>query len=521
MAGTTITMLNIRTILQTKLRGLSDRKTAHRAGISRNTLKTYLERLQAVNTDFGELLKLSDAELSEIAFCPADTQIPPDGRKAALLVHLDLVLPQLGKNGVTRYLLWQEYLLKHPAGYGYTQFCEHFSLLLMRSHLTMHFEHKAGEQMMVDFAGDRLRYIDKETGEVVYCETLVCVLPHSGFTFVMALASQKQEDFCYGIVQALAFLGGVPRSLLFDNFKSAVIRSDRYEPKINELLEQLAVHYGTTIMATRPGKPKDKATVENAVLNAYRRIYAPLRHREFFSLSELNKAVWEQLEVHNAKHFQNKPYSRQDVFLEREQALLGPLPSVAFEVIRVVSAKVQMNYHVLLGQDKHFYSVPFAYVGKTAVVHYSSTTVEVYIDHRRVAFHQRNRKPHQYSTVESHMPEAHRRYNDSQGWDKEYFLQKARAIGPCTESAVQRCLDSRTFIQQSYNTCKGILRLATQHGPERLEAACKMAQPAPTITYRFLDNILRNRTDLINHQHAEQPTLFSDHENLRGAAHYQ
>jgi len=521
MAGKTITMLNIRTILQMKLRGLSDRKTAQAAQVSRNTLSSYLGRLQAVNADFGELLKLDDTQLGEIAFRPVEAPAPPDDRRAKLLARLEQVLPELGKRGVTRQLLWQEYLLENPGGYSYTQFCEHVSTLTRRQNLVMHFQHKAGEQMMVDFAGDKMGYVDQQTGEVVYCETLVCVLPHSNYTFVMALPSQKQEDFCRGIGKALSFMGGVPQSILCDNLKSAIIKSNRYEPQINQLLEQLSLHYSTTIMATRPAKPRDKASVENAVLIAYRRIYAPLRHREFHSLAELNQAIGEQLDLHNSMHFKGKTYSRNDVFQQREQALLSPLPRTAFEVTKVVGAKVQMNYHVFLGEDKHFYSVPFEYVGKTSVVHYTSASVEVYIDHKRVAFHDRDRKPHQYSTLEAHMPEEHRRYNDSKGWDKEYFLDKARIVGPHTESAMRRILDSRVFIQQAFNSCRGILRLAVQYGKERLEAACMLAQPAPSITYRFLDNILKHRTDLLNSPPPQQPTLFPDHENLRGPRHYQ
>ena len=513
-------MQKIRMILQMKLRGLSDRKIAKATGISRNTVSGYLQRIGGVEIDYEQFLQLSDTELAELTFSPTESQTPADLRKVTLWERLENISAELGKTGVTRLILWQEYMRDHADGYSYTQFCEHLNLYLKKKNVVMHFEHKAGEVMMIDFAGDKLSYVDRESGELTRCEVLVCVLPHSGFTYVVALPSQQQEDFCGGIADALRFFGGVPRSILCDNLKSGIIRSDRYEPKINALLEQLSLHYGTTVMATRPGKPRDKASVEGAVLNAYRRIYAPLRHREFDSLPSLNAGIAEQLEVLNTTAFKGKNYSRMDVFMQREKETLAALPSTAFEIKKTTLVKVLMNYHVCLGEDKHFYSVPFEYTGKQAVVHYTASSVEVYVDHKRIASHKRIRKAHQYTTWKEHMPEEHSRYQDTRGWDADYFLEKAHIIGPFTHAAVTQILQSRIFVQQAFNSCKGILRLAKQYGNERLEQACKIAQSAPSITYRFLDNILKNRTDL-QPPKKQQPDLFTDHENLRGPGYYQ
>lgn len=518
MAGKTITMLKIRMILQNKLRGQSDRVTARLAGVSRNTLKGYMDRLRAANADFGELLLLDDGELSEIVYAPCATPAVSDPRLAELLSYIGQVLPELGKKGVTRQQLWLEYQVLHPAGHSYSQFCEHVRTILNRRKVTMRLEHVAGETMMVDFAGDRLAYVDRITGELHLCQVLVCVLPHSGYTFATALPSQKQEDFCEGIAQALHFFGGVPSSILCDNLRSAVIKSNRYEPQINDLLSQLSVHYDTTIMATRPAKPRDKAAVEGAVLNTYRKIYAPLRKNEFHSLEALNQGIIRQLEVLNTALFQGRDYSRQSAFELSEKASLSALPTTHFTVTQTVSAKVQMNYHVLLGEDKHFYSVPYTHVGKQATIHYTSKLVEVYIGRERVAVHPRSARAHGYSTREVHMPEAHLAHQQGMAWDKEHFMAKAGVVGPHTEAAVKRVLEARMFVQQSYNTCRGILRLAGLYGNERLENACKMVAAAPHVSYRFLANILKNKTDL---RTPPTPAPVGDHENLRGAAHYQ
>jgi transposase len=520
MAGKTITMLEVRKILQNKLRGKSDRAAAKAAGVSRKALKAYLGRLKAANVDFGELLKLCDAELWELAKSGAGSSGAQmfDPRVAELLSYLETALKDLGKKGVTRHQLWTEYRLEHPSGHGYSQFCEHASSVLMRKKVTMRLEHIAGEVMMVDFAGDRLSYVDRMTGEVHVCEVLVCILPHSGYTFAIALASQKQGDFCHGIAQTLCFFGGVPQSILCDNLKSAVIKSNRYEPVINELLSQLSVHYDTTVMATRPSKPRDKASVENAVLNTYRKIYAPLRKCEFHSIEEVNQGILRQLEVLNGALFQGRDYSRHDAFQASEKATLRPLPTSGFVVTKTVRAKVQLNYHVLLGEDRHFYSVPYKHVGKEATIHYTPTSVEVHVGRERVAVHTRSTKAHGYSTREAHMPASHLAHLKGMVWDKDHFIAKAKAIGPHTEAAVKRVLEGRVFVQQAFNTCRGILRLAAQYGNVRLENACRLAAPAPHVSYKFLDNILKHKTDQLG-QPTQSPV--GDHENLRGAAQYK
>jgi hypothetical protein len=334
----------------------------------------------------------------------------------------------------------------------------------------------------------------------------------------MALGSQKQEDFCHGVAQALAFYGGVPGSILCDNLKSAVIKSNRYEPVINELLSQLSVHYGTTVMATRPAKPRDKAAVEGAVLNAYRKIHAPLRKCAFHSLEELNRGILRQLGELNDALFQGRDYSRKDAFEAHERAALDPLPTTGFVVTKTVRAKVQLNYHVQLGEDRHFYSVPYMHVGKEAAIRYTATSVEVYVGRERVAVHTRATRAHGYSTREAHMPANHLAHQEGMAWDKDHFTARAKAIGPHTEAAVKRVLEARMFVQQAFNTCRGILRLASQYGNARLENACRMAAAAPHVSYRFLENILRNRTDL---REPPAPAPMGEHENLRGAAQYQ
>lgn len=216
------------------------------------------------------------------------------------------------------------------------------------------------------------------------------------------------------------FFGALPKVILSDNLKSYVSRADRYDPKFTQLCEQLGAHYQIDLQATRVGKPKDKASVENAVTQTYRRIYAPLRNEVFHSLEDLNKVVRMKTEEHNRQSFQKKVGSRQSVFEEFEFPVMRPLPSDLFEIKKITKATVQRNYHVFLGEEKNSYSVPYRYVGKRVEIIYTRTRVEVYLNHERVASHQRlflGGRAYRHQTLEEHMPKNHREWKKAQGYN--------------------------------------------------------------------------------------------------------
>ena len=232
--------------------------------------------------------------------------------------------------------------------------------------------------MFIDFAGEKLNIVDEETGEITEAEVFISVLGASQLTYVEAVLSQRKEDFITCCGHALEYYGGVPRSIVPDNLKSAVIKSSPYEPTLNQAFENFALHYSTTILPARSYKPKDKSVVEGAVRIAYRRIYAQLEGRVFHSLEELNRAIWEALENYNKTRFSHRPYSRRDLFEEIERKELGSLPSLPFELKRQQYSTVAVNGHICLKEDKHYYSVPHGYIGKKVKAMYSTTHVEIY-----------------------------------------------------------------------------------------------------------------------------------------------
>ena len=309
MAQKPIAMEQIKQVLQLKNDGIPIREISRRVGISRNSVRSYLARLQSAQIT-------SDSELAAVAY-NSDLMALEAERLYHVTAHFKSTGSDLTKTGVTRQLLWREYLTEHPDGYSYSRYCYHLKEYLKNKDLSMHLEYDAGDMIMIDFAGKKLHYIDITTGERIECQVFIAILPFSGRIFSYAVHSQKTEDFTDCINSMLKFYGGVPTTILCDNMRTAVKRADRYEPQFTDICQQLSEHYATTFSATRPYSPRDKAMVERAVNIVYNHIYGPLRKQDFTSLRDLNNAIAEQLALLNDKQYKNTGFSR-NYFFEKQ-----------------------------------------------------------------------------------------------------------------------------------------------------------------------------------------------------------
>jgi len=407
MANKPISMTLLKRLIQLKSEGLSKLKISKILGIHRKTLNEYLFKLELTGKSYQDLLQYSEAELASIVYNSKNTH-QPDSRIDDLKSRFAAYTEQLKAPGVTRKTLWEEYKITNPDGYGYSQFCEHFARYMLRYKATMHFEHRPGEYLQADFAGKPLHITNRQTGELIPCPVLVCVLPFSNYPYIEALSSTRQEQLFGALNRCLESIGGVPRNVLSDNMKQYVQKNERYEFKFPELVDQWSLHYGTNLEATRPGKPKDKPSAENNVYIGYLRVYAKLRNETFFSVFDLNKRIKELIEQHIHKPFQKLSGTRHEVFTNKEKPFVKPLPAEPFIVKHTTKAKVQMNYHVILGEDKHQYSVPYQYIGQDTKIIYDEETVEIFIGFERIAIHKRDYLVGGYTTLEEHMPDHHR-----------------------------------------------------------------------------------------------------------------
>lgn len=513
-------MLQIRLILKLLTEGCGYREISRITGIHRKTIREYDLRIKETGKDYEALPGLSDAELSGLLVPPKMERLHCT-RRHWLEDKMDAYLKELHRPHVTRQLLWEEYRQQQPDGYSYSQFCDHLQRHKQKTEPILHITHLAGDRYEFDFAGDPMHYFDVVENVEVSCPVLVCTLPYSGFSYIEPLASARQEHLIPALNRAVEYLGGVPRFMVTDNMAQVVIRSSRYEPAFTELTEQWSLHYNTAIKAVRVKKPKDKASVEKAVHLTYQRVYARLRDKTFYSLQELRMHVLELLEEFNDRPMQTCGMSRRERFVQQEKGLLRPLPETPFVLKNKTKAKVKKNYHVVLGQDMHSYSVPYQYVGQQTNIVYDENVVEVFLDNfQRIAIHTRDTRRYGYSTLPEHRPESHRRYLEQRGWNQDDFIKMASQIGETTGKSIDRILTSKVFVEQTYDSCIGVLQLGKKYGNDRLEAACKRANQGNRITYRIIKNILENNLDKVQLKETSLNSFIPEHTNIRGPEAY-
>ena len=517
MARKRISKKKIREVIRLKATTkLSDREIARALSISRPLVKKYWDGFTGDGHLFEEIEQMPDSELIAIIEKP---RIEDSSRYTTLAAKFPSYVVELQRTGVTLQLLWEEYKRECTEGFQYSQFCYHFQMWRNASEVRMHIKHKAGDKMFVDYAGDKLSYYDRAKGTEIPVEVFVAILGASGLTYTEGSVSQEKQEWIRSNERALHYFGGASNAIVPDNLRSAVSRSDRYEPDINPDFAEFAEHYGTVIIPARVREARDKALVENAVRLIYQRIYAPLRNRTFYSLEELNEAIWEKLEAHNNKAFQRLKISRIELFSKVEKSALKPLPTERFPEKTSRWVTVGFNYHVELREDLHYYSVPYYLYKKKPKTKvkmvFDERTVALYYDNVRIAQHRRDRTPNDYETEPAHMPENHRSFA---GWSPNRFRNWAAVIGPEVEQVIDNVFAGRRHPEQAYRVCMGILNLGKKYGDDRLNRVCGRANRFGTCSYKRIESMVK--LDLEAKKQSQLFTVLPDHENIRGAGYY-
>lgn len=491
-------------------KGLSKRQTAISCGISRPAVDEYLRRAEAAGLSWPLPEELDDNALEGLLFPSApsysDRQPLPDWSEIQL---------ELKRKGVTLFLLWQEYRERHPEGCQYSSFCRHYRHWLGKRDRVMRQNHRAGEKLFVDYAGHTVPVIDTRTGEIKQAQIFVAVLGASNYTYAEATWSQALPDWIASHQRAFSYIDGVPEIVVPDNLRAGVSKAHRYDPDINPTYQEMATHYGVAVLPARVRKPKDKAKAEIGVQVVERWILAALRKREFFSLGELNQAIRPLLLRLNERPFKKLPGSRQSLFESLDAPALKPLPSTPYTYAEWKKVRVHIDYHVEL--DGHYYSVPYQLTKQQLDARLTAHAVECFHKGKRVASHARSSIRGRHTTVQAHMPEAHRHYGD---WSPQRLINWAEKSGPATANIIMAVLSSRRHPQQGYRTCLGILRLGKSYGDERLEAACQRALLLGTHRYKSIESILKNGLDKRPLPQQQELSLPEDHDNIRGPSYY-
>jgi transposase len=506
-----LSVRKVREILRLALNcGMGQREISRSCSVSPTTVGNYLSIACENGLGYAEISCMGDEQLRRVFHGKKVEQKPrpqPDWKE---------VYRELKKKGVTLQLLWQEYKQVHPDGWQSTQFCEHYRRWRGKLDVSLRQTYKAGELMFVDYAGLTVPVTERSNGMIWEAQVFVAALGASNYTYAEATRDQTLPNWIGSHIRTFEYFQGVARIIVPDNPKVGVSSPCRYEPDLNPTYHDMARHYGCAIIPARARKPKDKAKVETAVQIVERWILAPLRKRIFFSLPEVNRAIWELLDRMNKRPFQKLSGSRLSWFHTIDSPALLPLPQTRYTIAFWKSAKVNIDYHVEL--FRHYYSVPYQLIHETVEIRSTHTTVEIFHKNKRVASHKRDDAPGVHTTVKEHMPKSHREYLE---WTPSRIIKWAATVGEATAQVVETVMNGREHPAQGFRSCMGIMRLGKRYSPQRLEAACRRAIIIRGCCYKSIRSILENELDkqpLPQRNDTCRPPI--EHNNIRGSEYY-
>jgi transposase len=507
-----LTMRKIREILRLRYDcKLTYGQIATSCRIGRSTASDYLERFKAASLGWPLPSDVDDARLEQLLFPSA--RIEHSTKRARL--DCQYIHGELRRKSVTLMLLWQEHKEQYPDGYQYSQFCHLYRQWAGRIDPVMRQEHRAGEKMFVDYAGQTVSIYDPTSKRICEAQIFIAALGASNYTYARATWTQKLPDWIASHCRAYEYIGGVPEVTVPDNLKSGVKAPCFYEPDLNPTYLDMARYYGTAIIPTRVAKPKDKAKVEVAVQIVERWILARLRNHQFFSLQQLNETIEKLLVELNRKPFQKLPGCRRSMFETVDKPALKPLPQHPYQYAEWKKARVNVDYHIEV--DRHYYSVSHQLIKKQIDVRITNTTIECFYKNTRVASHIRSFQQGRHTTVKEHMPKSHQKMAE---WTPDRFVRWAKKIGPQAVQLIMTVLSSRPHPQQGFRSALGILRLAKSYGDHRLEAACERALMIGSTSYRSVASILKHGLDQrpLAEKVKDKPAIL--HKNVRGSQYY-
>jgi transposase len=249
-------MIKYREILRLKSLGVSERNIALSCSCSRNTISRVTKKAQDLDIGWPLDNTQTNAVLHGKLF--PETKAKESKRQP----DFAYVRKELLKNGVSKKLLWAEYMedcrLNGEEPLMYSQFCYHIQQNEQKHRATMHINRKPGEQVEVDWAGDPATIVDPDTGEITDAHIFVGVMTYSQYTYVEAFINEKQQAWITAHVHMYEYFGGVAKILVPDNCKTAVIHNKGwYKQEINKVYHDMAEHYNTAIIPARVRAPKD------------------------------------------------------------------------------------------------------------------------------------------------------------------------------------------------------------------------------------------------------------------------
>jgi transposase len=474
-------MNHLRDLIRRLRAGESERRIARDMRISRPTVHKYHELAQREGY-LEAKTEIPDDETLQAVLGPG----PQPPKIASSLEPYGQVVETLHKQEVEMVAIWQR--LKEA--YGYTgsysavrRYVRHLEPEAVEAYTRVH--SAPGDEMQVDF-GAVGPLFDPASGRVRTAYAFVATLSYSRHQYAELVFDQKVVTWIGLHRRALEYFGGVPRRVVPDNLKAAVLKALVHDAVLGEAYRQMALHYGFLISPTIPASPRHKGKVESGVHYVQRNFMAG---QQFADIQAANQHLknW-ILEVAGIRNHGTTHQAPLYLFTEFERAALQPLPVEPFSLCEVRTAKVHPDCHVVVSGS--FYSAPYAYVGKKLDVYVRERVVELYQSQKLVASHVRCGAPGQWQTRLEHYPPHKAAYLQR---TPDFCRRRAAGLGPATHQVVEALLSERPL--DRLRSVQAILKLEESVGPQRLEAACARAVYYGDFRYRRIKDILNAALD--------------------------
>ena len=445
--------------------GKSIRAIAQLLNCSRKTVKKYL----SVESDSCQESKLPLHE-------------SPSWIKS---LNWDSLRDEHANKGVPLNVLWEEGREEGTIPVEYSGFWKQYNKRYPELPKTMVRFFKPGERIEIDYC-DGIDILFPSTGETVSTHFFAASLCYSRYLYAEFTLSQKSEDFLNSHVRTFEFFGGVTATITPDNLKSGVSKAHRYDPDINPAYVQLIRYFGITATPARVRRPKDKPIVERTIQIFQKWFYFRVRKKIFTSLIELNKCLWEYLEIFHKKTHRIFKRTREEMFAEEKNYLI-PLPVKKYDVRIHKRAKVHYDCHLQF--QNNYYSAPWKLRGKNLDVWASDKIVEIFNNGDCVAVHNRSISRGKLTkTNKDHYPPEHKAYLEI---TPDYLRKRAKHLGENVFILVDRLMKVDHPLRY-IRRCQGLVSLAKKYTSTEIDTGCEQALIFEKYNLRFIENVIKN-----------------------------
>ena len=312
----------------------------------------------------------------------------------------------------------------------------------------------------------------------------VMVLCYSRMMYVEFTVSQTMEHFLGCHQNAFDFFGSIPKKIMVDNLKSAVLRRIVGQaPVFNPKYLDFANHYGFTIAPCNVGKGNEKGRVENGVGYVKKNFLAGLNIPDF---SAIGPAARNWLDtIANVRIHGETRQKPLDLF-EKERPFLNPLPANHFDVATVSQVRASSQFRITI--DTNRYSVPAEYAGTRLTLKTYPDRLCVYLKDKLIARHVRSYDRYQDFEDPDHPKELLNQRKKAR--DQKIFM-RFLALSPKAEQYYRR-LEQRRM--NPHHHVRKIVALSEIYDPDAVARAMEDAFTFEAFSSEYITNLLEQRS---------------------------